>query len=406
MRQLCRRLLEIGVGLFLWAGLAGAPSHAAPFVTVRVAAVEPAGEGARLVLDLSADVAVEPFFLPAPKPRLVLDLPAGAWNAGRAPVRSALVAGLRHGDAAKRIRLVLDLTQEASLVRATRTPSPRGGVRIVYEFAPAGAAPLSQTAAEPRTLEAPESAPPPVALPPFKRAPVILPGRSPRRVVVIDPGHGGKDSGAPGKSLGFEKDYNLAAGLALRDALEARGYSVVMTRKTDVFLPLPERVKIAREAKADLFISLHSDADPKAQAKGATVYTLSQGGVQRAKALADGQDWNVDLGPASASSRVGSILLDLTQRETTDNSSTFAEGVLSRLDGVAPLNARRPRRAGFFVLLAPDVPAVLLEMGFVTHSEDERRLASASARKAMMDQVAASVDDYFQARKTYASVTP
>lgn len=405
MRQSCRRLLEIGVGLILWAGLAGAPSHAAPLVNVRVAAVEPAGAGARLVLDLSADVPAEPFFLPAPKPRLVLDLPAGAWNAGRAPVRSALVSGLRHGDDSKRTRLVLDLTQEASLVRATRTASPRGGVRIVYEFAPLGAA-RGQTAEEPRTLEAPDSAPPPAALPPFKRPQVILPGRSPRRVVVIDPGHGGKDSGALGKALGQEKDYNLNAGLALRDALEARGYSVVMTRKTDVFLPLPERVKIAREAKADLFISLHSDADPKAQAKGATVYTLSQGGVQRAKALADGQDWNVDLGPASASARVGSILLDLTQRETTDNSSTFAEDVLSRLEGVAPLNASRPRRAGFFVLLAPDVPAVLLEMGFVTHGEDERRLANASARKAMMDAVAGSVDDYFQARKTYASVTP
>jgi N-acetylmuramoyl-L-alanine amidase len=384
--------------------LAGAPSHAAPSVTVRVAAVESAGEGARLILDLSADVAAEPFFLPAPKPRLVLDLPAGSWNAGRAPVRSALVAAFRYSDDAKRTRVVLDLTREAGLIRATRSQSPRGGVRIVYEFAPVGG--LSQTASEPRTLEAPASAPPPAALPPFKRSPVTLPGRSPRRVVVIDPGHGGKDSGAPGKALGHEKDYNLAAGLALRDALEKRGYDVVMTRKTDVFLPLPERVKIAREAKADLFISLHSDADPKAQAKGATVYTLSQGGVQRAKALADGQDWNVDLGPATASSRVGSILLDLTQRETTDNSSTFAEGVLSRLDGVAPLNASRPRRAGFFVLLAPDVPAVLLEMGFVTHGDDERRLASPASRKAMMDAVAGSVDDYFQERKTYASVTP
>jgi N-acetylmuramoyl-L-alanine amidase len=386
--------------------LALAPSHAAPSVTVRVAAVEPAGEGARLILDLSSDVAAEPFFLPAPKPRLVLDLPSGAWKAGRAPVQSDLVVALRYSDDSKRTRVVLDLAREASLTRATRAKSPRGGVRIIYEIMPLGVLAPSQSAAEPQTLAAPESAPPPSALPPFKRSPVILPGRSPRRVVVIDPGHGGKDSGALGKAMGYEKDYNLAAGLVLQSALEARGYAVVMTRKTDVFLALPERVKIAREAKADLFISLHSDADPKAQAKGATVYTLSQGGVQRAKALADGQDWNVDLGPAAASSRVGSILLDLTQRETTDNSSTFAEGVLSRLEGVAPLLSNRPRRAGFFVLLAPDVPAVLLEMGFVTHAEDERRLASASARKAMMDQVAASVDDYFQARKTYASVTP
>jgi N-acetylmuramoyl-L-alanine amidase len=103
---------------------------------------------------------------------------------------------------------------------------------------------------------------------------------------------------------------------------------------------------------------------------------------------------------------VGSILLDLTQRETTDHSADFAEALLSRIEGVAPLNATRARQAGFFVLLAPDVPAALLEMGFVTHAEDAKRLASTSQRKVMMDAVAASVDDYFRTGKTYASVTP
>jgi N-acetylmuramoyl-L-alanine amidase len=274
-----------------------------------------------------------------------------------------------------------------------RTPD---GYRLVFDLAPVEQGELLGGAPAAAPVFVPE---PPVI-------PVALRTRVTKRVVVIDPGHGGHDPGALGKAQGREKDFNLAAGLALRDALERRGFVVVMTRKTDVFLPLAERVKIAREAKADLFISLHSDADPNGKAKGATVYTLSQQGNQRARKLMDGQDWNVDLGAARPMAGVSNILLDLTQRETNSNSTDFGYDVLSRLDGIAPLTAKRPRRAGFFVLLAPDVPAVLLEMGYVTQSDDERRLASASARKAMMDAVAASVDDYFRARKTYASVSP
>jgi N-acetylmuramoyl-L-alanine amidase len=222
---------------------------------------------------------------------------------------------------------------------------------------------------------------------------------------VIDPGHGGQDPGALGKSLGREKDYNLAAGLALREQLQNRGYQVFMTRTTDVFLPLAERVKVARDKHADLFISLHSDADPKGLAKGATVYTLSQRGVQRTRTLMDRQDWNVaDVGDAGGSAK--SILLDLTQRETKDHSARFADALIDRLQGAAPLTRRTPANAGFFVLLAPDVPAVLLEMGYVTQQDDERRLADPASRRSLMSAVAASVDDYFETRKTYASVSP
>jgi N-acetylmuramoyl-L-alanine amidase len=266
---------------------------------------------------------------------------------------------------------------------------------LIYDLAPAGEATLTALK-QPTTFEQ-------VAPPPLPPAPL---GVRKQRTIVVDAGHGGKDSGALGKSLGREKDYNLAAALDLRAALQKRGYRVVMTRQTDVFLPLTERVKIARDAKADLFISLHSDADPKGQAKGATVYTLSQRGNQRARAIMGGQDWTVDLGPARPSFGVSNILLDLTQRETNSNSADFGENVLSRLAGLAPLTSKAPKRAGFFVLLAPDVPAVLLEMGYVTHATDEKRLASPSQRKGLMEATAASVDDYFNARKTYASAAP
>jgi N-acetylmuramoyl-L-alanine amidase len=118
----------------------------------------------------------------------------------------------------------------------------------------------------------------------------------------------------------------------------------------------------------------------------------------------DAQDWNVDLGDAGGNTR--SILLDLTQRETKDHSARFAEALIDRLEGAAPLMRRTPASAGFFVLLAPDVPAVLLEMGYVTQKDDERRLADPAARRSLMSAVAASVDDYFGTRKTYASVRP
>lgn len=408
MRQLCRRLLEAGGGLFLWAGLAGAPGHAATPMAVQAAVVEPAGAGARLVLDLTGEPKLAPLFIPGPKPRFVLDLAGTAWAAKKQPVVTGLVTALRHGAHENHTRLVLDLSAESKLASTSRTATD-SGVRVVFEIVPEAASPpqilipphLRNTPPEPATL---------TALPIEKMAvkgPVLpVSASSGRRLIVVDPGHGGKDPGALAKSGGQEKDFNLAAGLALRAALEKRGYDVVMTRETDEFLPLADRVKVARDRKADLFLSLHSDADPQHQAQGATVYTLSQRGVARAKALADDQNWTVDLGEASQQSRVGSILLDLTQRETTDHSANLAENLLSRIEGVAPLNAARPRQAGFFVLLAPDVPAALLEMGFVTHADDAKRLADPSQRKAMMGAVAAAVDDYFKGGKTYASVTP
>jgi N-acetylmuramoyl-L-alanine amidase len=363
-------------------------------MAVQAAVVEPAGAGARLVLDMTGDPKLAPFFIPGVKPRFVLDLQGARWNAVQKPVSGALVAALRHGAHEDKTRLVLDLNGDARLVSTRQTPTATG-VRVVFELAPMGQpAGKMPVPAEPVMIAtpAPKSMVQPAAA-----------VQSARRLIVIDPGHGGKDSGALAKDGAMEKDFNLAAALTLRSALEKRGFEVVLTRETDEFLPLADRVKIARDRKADLFLSLHSDADPQAQAKGATVYTLSQRGAARAKALADTQDWGVE--EASAQSRVGSILLDLTQRETTDHSAEFAETLLSRIEGVAPLTSTHARQAGFFVLLAPDVPAALLEMGFVTHAEDAKRLASPAQRKAMMDAVAASVDDYFSAEKSYAAVT-
>ena len=214
-------------------------------------------------------------------------------------------------------------------------------------------------------------------------------------IIVIDAGHGGKDTGAPGKRV-KESTVNLAAALALKDRLEGSGrYEVVMTRKSDVFVPLQTRVQIARRAEADLFISLHSDSGPNTETRGASVYTLSEKGSERASRKVMSQGSFIDMRLPAQDRSVNQILLDLTQRSTRNRSAVFAEMLLQKIDGRAVLLRRSHRDAGYVVLLAPDVPAVLLEMGFMTNTEDEAALADPGKRRRLMDGVGDAIDRWF-----------
>ncbi len=227
--------------------------------------------------------------------------------------------------------------------------------------------------------------------------------RPARKIIIIDAGHGGKDSGAIGKNI-VEKDINLAAAKALRDSLEKTGrYTVIMTRDTDSFVDLPARVRIARTANADLFISLHSDSGGNGSTSGASIYTLSDSGTERAarKAQVKG-DWA--LADMPSDQIVKSILIDLTQRATKNRSATFAQLVMDHIGESTPLLKTNLRQAGFVVLLAPDVPAVLLEMGFVNNANDEDMLSDSRHRAVMMGQVAKAIDQYFANDVKYASL--
>jgi N-acetylmuramoyl-L-alanine amidase len=215
-----------------------------------------------------------------------------------------------------------------------------------------------------------------------------------KKVIVIDPGHGGHDPGALG-AQGYEKDVNLAAALALRERLERSSrYRVVLTREDDTYVPLDQRVRIAQQAGADLFISLHSDSGPDATVRGASVYTLSDKASNRAARFVRHDDWFMKAS-LTGDRGVSDILLDLTQRATKNRSAAFANTLVSHIDGKAPLLRRSQRDAGFMVLLAPDVPAVLLEMGFVTNADDEQFLRDPGQRKRLMNAVGDSIDDYF-----------
>jgi N-acetylmuramoyl-L-alanine amidase len=216
-----------------------------------------------------------------------------------------------------------------------------------------------------------------------------------RKIVVIDAGHGGKDPGALGDDR-REKDLTLAAALALRDRLQRTGrYRVVMTRDRDVYVPLDTRVQIARKANADLFISLHADSGPDETVRGASVYTLADRAVGRSAQLVTRDDWFMKAGYHSDQS-VSGILFDLTQRATKNRSATFAQLLLDEVGDDQALLRRSHREAGLAVLLAPDVPAVLLEMGFITNPDDQALLADPASRGRLVRAVASAIEAYFR----------
>jgi N-acetylmuramoyl-L-alanine amidase len=178
---------------------------------------------------------------------------------------------------------------------------------------------------------------------------------------------------------------------------------VVMTRETDVFIPLETRVQIARKAKADLFIALHADsAGSNPDAHGASVYTLSDTGGTRVHTVLTDNEWFNHRGD-KADPKVSQILLDLTQRDTRNRSAVFAGLLIDRISDRVDLLPRSHRDAGYFVLLAPDVPAVLLEMGFITSPLDQRRLTDRAQQGRLADAISEAIDTYFTGQTRLAT---
>lgn len=318
--------------------------------------------------------------------RVVLSLPgvdarADLQGAGRGLIKAWMIDGSGGG-----ARLQIDLNGQASIKRRFLLP-PADGVshyRYVIDIAAAGPPAASFTAR------------------PTRRA-AAAPALPLKKVVVVDAGHGGKDPGARG-SRGNEKDITLAAALALQQRLEKGGkYKVVLTRSTDIYVPLETRVQIARRAGADLFISLHADAGADPSTRGTSVYTLSEQASGRAARFVSKDDWFMNASLHRGDEGVRDILFDLTQRATKNRSANFAEVLLERADDHMPLLRRSHRDAGFVVLLAPDVPAVLLEMGFMTNVDDEALLMDTGRRTRFMNAVGDAIDEYFAQQTHLAS---
>jgi N-acetylmuramoyl-L-alanine amidase len=225
------------------------------------------------------------------------------------------------------------------------------------------------------------------------------------KIVVIDPGHGGEDPGAISFQKTMEKDVVLKVGRKVVQFLgKEKEVRPFLTRKSDYFIPLQDRVRIAREYGADLFVSLHADASQNRQARGSSVYCLSLSGAtdQAAKILADKENMSNLLGgafsrPSSASKdpNLNQILLDLMQNNSMKESLRFAEQLLEEVKPIHHLKYRTYRQANFLVLRAPDIPAALFEMAYITNKEDERLLNQDDFQEEMAKTIAASVMKFF-----------
>ena len=220
-----------------------------------------------------------------------------------------------------------------------------------------------------------------------------------KKIIVLDPGHGGKDPGAIGYSGVYEKNITLAMAKELKVILEKEGYKVHLTRSTDIFIPLRDRVKIARKYNADLFMSIHADSAVNRSAKGLSVYTLSETASDKeAAALAEREnkaDVVAGLNLLEHSKEVSDILINLAQRETMNRSSEFASFMVQEMRKSLKLRDNTHRFAGFAVLKAPDVPSVLLEMGYLSNRTEERLLKQKDYRRKLAVSTSKAVEKYF-----------
>ena len=346
----------------------------------------------RFVLDLSAPADFKVFLLADPY-RVVIDLPDLDWTAGApVPDHAGLIEGFRYGlFTPGTFRVVLDLKGPARVKNSMLLPA-RGGhsPRLVLDLAPQSREDFM--AALKSAPQLAEVQPRPL---PVKPAP--KPGK---KIVVLDPGHGGVDPGAKGRSGVFEKVLTLAMGKELKRQLEATGrYQVVLTRDTDIFIPLRQRIAIARAASADLFVSLHADSIDDRGVRGLSVYTLSETASDKeAAALAVSENKadviaGIDL--TNENAEVTNILIDLAQRETMNLSANFAEIAVDELGSETRLLHKTHRFAGFAVLKAPDVPSVLVELGYLSNAGEEKNLRTPAYRARLAAALVKGIDRYF-----------
>lgn len=349
------------------------------------------GDGLAVTLALSQSVPWRVRVLNGP-PRLLLDFREVDWsNLADLPVDSDAILGLRAGVFRPTwSRLVLDLPSPMVVARSEMATSDAGAIVGVTlrsathdEFAVAAALPEPPEWALPRAADLP-----PARLP--------LSQRSGPLIVVLDPGHGGLDPGAEQGSLS-EANLMLTFARALKEALLRTGDAkVVMTREQDIFVPLEERVSIARAAAGDVFISLHADALAEGAAKGATIYSLSEDATdEAAQTLAERHDRDDLLAGVDLSAQddlIARVLIDMARLETTPRTDRLAQALESAIKAADIIMHRDAwQTAGFSVLKSPDIPSVLLELGFLSSESDRANLTDPAWRARMAGAIKTGV---------------
>jgi N-acetylmuramoyl-L-alanine amidase len=354
----------------------------------------------RFVVDVSQKVEIRAFTLANPY-RVVIDLPQVAFQfpartgeSGRGLIKAFRYGLMMQGGS----RVVIDLAKPVRIDRAHVLESSNGQpARLVLDLAAVDRETFMRALAlENRVPEAGAGKRPPAA--PDDKA-------DPRPLIVIDPGHGGLDNGTRAASGELEKSIVLEFSLMLRDHIEKFGkYRVVMTRADDTFIPLAERVSMARSRQAGLLLSVHADALARGDgdAQGATIYTLSDTASDAAAArLAEsenGVDAIAGIDLSAEPDDVADILFDLARRETKTFAAQFARGLVAEMRNATRMHKDPLRSAGFRVLRAPDVPSVLVELGYVSNPGDLKSLTSEAWRNRTAAAIARAVDSYFSTR--------
>lgn len=402
---------------------------------------KPTPDITRVVVDVSEEMRFSLFSLAGPD-RIIVDLPEVDWQLSREGLfgGGGIIKAMRYGlFQGGNSRMVLDLASPAMVKQAFMLPpNEGGGWRLVIDLQPttpelfaaasgperrigtfrppasatdlvAEPTPASQTAssagdrktgsqkADPQ--KTPSSGKEDRASGKEDRASSKARGQR-KTVIMLDPGHGGIDPGAIGVSGVYEKNITLAAAKEFREILTASGrYDVRLTRDSDTFVPLRDRMALARQQGAELFVSIHADAVARPNVKGLSIYTLSEkASDSEAAALADSENKadiiaGIDLSHESA--EVTNILIELAQRETMNLSSRVAETMIEELRREVTLLPKSHRYAGFAVLKAPDVPSILMEMGYLSNAEEEKLLKTKTYRSKLGKALLRAIDRYF-----------
>ena len=445
LRSLGRAVLLLGAP-HLARGAAGAS-----IVAVRV---WPAQDYTRITIESDAPLAATHLMVPAPE-RLVVDIDGLELKAalrelvGQVRPDDPYIAGVRVGQFQPRVvRLVFDLKQAVRPDQFTLLPVAAYRFRLVFDLYPVQAAdpllalvrdkeaaetaaaqavqdalgeliaridlppppaPASESASSAASALPATPAPPPVALSTPAPQPPAPPATAAERrevdrlvIVAIDPGHGGEDPGAIGPTGLREKDVVLAVALQLRDRLDAMPNTrTLLTRDADYFVPLHERVRKARRVQADLFVSIHADAFMRREARGASVFALSDKGATSTAArwMAARENSADQVGGVNVAQvkdpQLLRAMLDMSTTAQIKDSLKLGQEVLARMDRVGRLHKRQVEQAGFAVLKAPDIPSILVETAFISNPQEEAQLRDPEYRQRLVDALATGIRRYF-----------
>lgn len=354
-----------------------------------------APDNTRLVFDLTGPVQHKVFTLKNPE-RVVIDFKGAKL---KKDLRSILdskspIKDVRTGSQAGELRIVLDMHQAVRPKSFSLQPNQQYGHRLVVDLfdedpIAAFASPIKEQVAHTVPAAVPKK---------------VSPKGQRDIIIAIDAGHGGEDPGAIGPGGLREKDVVLAIAKELQRQINAqKGFSAVLVRTGDYFIPLRKRTEIARQKNADLFVSVHADAAPRASAYGASVFALSDRGAtsETARWLADSENrsdliggaGNVSLGDKDQV--LAGVLLDLSMTATLSSSLDVGQRVLNQMSGVTKLHKSRVEQAGFMVLKSPDIPSILVETGFITNPAESRKLNNRTHQMAIARSITEGIKQFF-----------